>query len=392
MVKNSAFMFLKPHAVTDACKELMKKAIEEKGLTIKAEGSLEAEEIDKKQLIDKHYYAIASKATLLTPDKLNVPKEKFKEQFDLDWDAALKTGNVLNAKDACAKLEFTADQLDTEWAKAKKAKKLVKFGGGFYCGLIEVAGKDPLYVFNGFFMAMRSKFVAPGVSIYYYVVEWESKDICWEDFRAKVCGPTDPESAPAESLRGMIYKDWKSLGLKAQPDVGDNAVHASASPFEALAERMNWLGYRVDRDAFGKTLLKAGVTRKQIKDWSVDPQVTYGPVPIKKSLFDSLEDTDSDYCTALCQMISGCLLKDPEKDKEIASLEAKVASLKEQVAKYTTIAEAIKLIKGFTPMKDEPAKGKGKGESSKGKGKGKGGGKEEPAPKKKGRSRKNGKK
>jgi len=29
----------------------------------------------------------------------------------------------------------------------------------------------------------------------------------------------------------------QALGLKAKPDVGDNGVHGSASPFEALAER-----------------------------------------------------------------------------------------------------------------------------------------------------------
>jgi len=33
-------------------------------------------------------------------------------------------------------------------------------------------------------------------------------------------------------------------------------------------------------------------------------QVTYGPAPIKASLFDSLEDTDSDYCLALCTMMT----------------------------------------------------------------------------------------
>ena len=38
------------------------------------------------------------------------------------------------------------------------------------------------------------------------------------------------------------YKNWKEYGLAEIPNVGDNAVHASASPFEALCERMNWLG------------------------------------------------------------------------------------------------------------------------------------------------------
>jgi hypothetical protein len=63
---------------------------------------------------------------------------------------------------------------------------LVKFGGGFYCGLIEVPGKKPIYTFNAFFMSMRSKFVMPGTSIHYYVVEFEPSELNWSDFRGKV--------------------------------------------------------------------------------------------------------------------------------------------------------------------------------------------------------------
>ena len=149
---------------------------------------------------------------------------------------------------------------------------MIKFGGGFYCGEV----KPGMYVFNGFFMSMRSKFVTEGVSIYYYTVEWESKQCSWEDFRGSVLGPTDPETAPADSLRGKIFSDWESLGLKAKPDVGDNGVHASASPFEALAERMNWLGASLETDPFGAALLSAGIPETTIKAWSVDPQVTFG--------------------------------------------------------------------------------------------------------------------
>jgi len=61
MVKNCAFVFIKPHAVTDKAKEAVKAGLEAKGLEIKKEGSLEAEEIDKKQLIDKHYYQLLRK-------------------------------------------------------------------------------------------------------------------------------------------------------------------------------------------------------------------------------------------------------------------------------------------------------------------------------------------
>ena len=68
----------------------------------------------------------------------------------------------------------------------------MKFGGGFYCGLVEVADKDDWYIFNGFFMSMQSKFSKPGTSIHYYVVEWELASLSWADFRGKVLGPNDP--------------------------------------------------------------------------------------------------------------------------------------------------------------------------------------------------------
>jgi len=374
MVKNSAFVFIKPHAVTDKSKELVKETLEKKQFKIIKDGEILAEEIDKKMLVDKHYYSIASKATLKKPSELNVPKEKFKDQFGLDWDEALKDEKVFNAKDACEKLEVDSAKLDTLWANAKKDKKLAKFGGGFYCGEIE-SGDKKIYVMNGFFMSMRAKFVEPGTSIYYYLVEWEKEDCSWEDFRGKVLGPTDPADAPADSLRGMIATQWKELGLKAECNVGDNGVHASASPFEALAERINWLGYRADRDNFGKLLLKAGVSRGLIKDWSNDPQVTFGVFPMTKSLFDSVEDTDSDYCLALCGMIASFQGSEKESAKS-SPMEKEVEKLKEQLAMYESLARAAAAIQAFKPVVEDKSESKGKGKG-KGKKEGEGKGKSE---------------
>ena len=100
-----------------------------------------------------------------------MPTDKFQSQFGLSWDEALKSGKVFNAMDGCKHLGIDAAQLDVAWGKAKDAKKLVKFGGGFYCGLVEVEGKDPVYIFNGFFMSMRSKFTVPSAEIYFFSVE-----------------------------------------------------------------------------------------------------------------------------------------------------------------------------------------------------------------------------
>merc|ERR1712151_969495 len=237
------------------------------------------------------------KATLLTPDKLAVPADKFKAQFGVEWDDVLKDGKALNATECLKQLEIDAEELNKMWGEAKKEKNLVKFGGGFYCGKLEKEGKGTYYVFNGFFMTMRAGYVKEGASIYYFVVEWETKDLSWADFRGKVLGPTDPADAPKDSLRGGALADWKNLGLASAPNTGENCVHASASPFEALAERNNWMGIPIGKDRFGRLMLSEDVPMDTIKAWSVDPQVNI-EAGKKGSIFDALEDMDADACLA----------------------------------------------------------------------------------------------
>lgn len=99
------------------------------------------------------------------------------------------------------------------------------------------------------------------------------------------------------SVRRTILDSYKALGLKSKPDTGDNGVHASASPFEALAERVNWLGKTVEEDSFGKGLLAKGIPKETIQKWSEDAQVSVeGETKAGKtmSVFDALEDLDAD--------------------------------------------------------------------------------------------------
>jgi len=150
---------------------------------------------------------------------------------------------------------------------------------------------------------MREKFTKPGESIHYYLVEWDPAALSWEDFRGKLLGATDPATAADGSLRKAIFTDWKALGLKSEPDVGDNGVHASASPFEALAERLNWMKAKLEDDPFGAAMLSSGIPKDTIMAWTKDPQVNYEGK--KASLFDLLEDLDYDECLAKAQAIAG---------------------------------------------------------------------------------------
>jgi len=137
----------------------------------------------------------------------------------------------------------------------------------------------------------------PGEKIQWYTVQWPTDTLSWEDFRGRVLGATDPSVAPVGSVRRTILDQYKSLGLKTKPNTGDNGVHASASPFEALAERMNWLGVKMEDDPFGKAMLAKGMPKETILNWADDAQVTVqGETPEGKtmSVFDTLEDLDAD--------------------------------------------------------------------------------------------------
>ena len=74
-LKNSAFVFVKPAANTAATQALVKEVFASKSIAITSEGEIDAAEIDAKKLIDQHYYAIASKATLTAPKDLPVPAD-----------------------------------------------------------------------------------------------------------------------------------------------------------------------------------------------------------------------------------------------------------------------------------------------------------------------------
>lgn len=291
---NRAFVFIKPHAANDKVEALVKAKFEEQGIRILGSGSIAGPEIDSKKLIDNHYYAIASKATILPPEELAVPTDKFEEKFGVAWSKVLEEKKAANAMQACEQLGLDPLQLQEAWKATMAANKHIKFGGGFYCGEIEANGKS-LYVFNPFFMAMRSKFTAESASIRWFDVEFDVDKLSWADFRGKVLGPTDPAKAPDGSLRKTIFDTYEALGLAGVPDTTDNGVHASASPFEALAERANWLGADLAQDSYGKALLACGVPLDIVKAWSVDPRVNKGD-GTQGSIFDALEDLNANDC------------------------------------------------------------------------------------------------
>jgi len=297
---NHGFMFLKPDANIESVRQFVRQRLEERGVRIVAQGSIAAEEILEKRIIDEHYGSLAAKALDQSPvDHVVQPdgQARFKETFGLSWHEALARGIACNARDAMQRLGLSAAELDEKWTPLQIGNGKAKLGGGFYAGYI-----DGLYVINGFYMAMRSMYTEPGRSVTWFSVEWSSSDLPWEEFRIDLLGDTDPAAARACSLRGGVHRRWRELGLRSEPKVGDNVVHASASPFEAMLERANWTGTPFLADPFGRELLDRGVSERVLKHWATDPIVNHGDQ--RSSLFDLFENLNSNECVEIAQAVS----------------------------------------------------------------------------------------
>jgi hypothetical protein len=98
-----------------------------------------------------------------------------------------------------------------------------------------------IYVINGFYTCMRDSYFSSGIDIDYMLVEWDGCSLSWFDLLKNVIGDRDPSKACSKSIRGILYKEWKNMGLAQQPNILNNCVHASASAFEALVERLIWI-------------------------------------------------------------------------------------------------------------------------------------------------------
>lgn len=297
---NRALLFVKPHATVGdgAVEDLVRKKLSERGISVLSEGIVDNAAIEKDKLVDKHYGAIAAKASLLKPEETHpshTAKEQFGMKFGMSWEAALSKGMVMNALDLCRKLGIDGEELANRWNAAKDAHNLLKFGGGFYCGKVSaalpklsVAGE--LYVINGFYMAMRDLYTVAPASIHYFDVEWDRDQVTWSEFRKTILGATDPSVAAPGSLRNLVKEQWQELGLSEAPTIRENGVHASASPFEAMVERANWLEADLASEPLSQALAAAGVPVSSQEEWAKDAQVAFEGKNV--SIFDSLEDLD----------------------------------------------------------------------------------------------------
>lgn len=158
----------------------------------------------------------------------------------------------------------------------------------------------PLFVVNGFFCGLREEYEGLGASVRVLAIEWDGALTGWADLAASVVGCGSPNLAPASSIRGAVFAQWRQLGLPRAPDEVRNVVHFSSSAWEALADRLAWLpAATLHSDIFGHRLLAARLPAHTLQTWLRNPNLA------GQSVLEAMEGKNAKDCLAEAKRLLG---------------------------------------------------------------------------------------
>lgn len=152
-VRNSAVVFLKPHAATDACEAFVREHLTAAGVSLVKSGIKNGKEIEGDQLIDQHYGSLARIAMDARPADMKLSskaEEAFKETFGIEWAAA--AGSMLGNEAAMSKLGVDGLALEPMWRSGVQCK----LAPGTYVSRLE-GPSEPVYTLNGFYPASECR-------------------------------------------------------------------------------------------------------------------------------------------------------------------------------------------------------------------------------------------
>ena len=288
MSVNQAVVFTKPlhhlgiHLSPEALDERVQSYFNEKGFKIVLKREVSGPELAAREVIKQHYL-IYSSAVYADPLELTAEgKDRFAAAFGKQWDEEVAAGRVLSTAKLLTEKKMNADGLFVYWNALFTNKQTAKVQDGVIMGYIE---ELDAYCVNAFYPAMEANFYAPSTRITYYVMEFDSEQTSWLDFRKKVLGSTNAAAADSESFRGRLYAEFP-----VEYPGRDNFVHGSAGPFEGFVERLvHEPGMDMTANPIGRYLAKDGVTIDSFAAWKNKQSIER-----IGDLFDATEEQDTE--------------------------------------------------------------------------------------------------
>lgn len=234
-------------------------------------------ELADREIIRQHYL-MYSKASYGDIGITDAGRSKFSESSGKEWDAEVKAGRIMGNPQLLDTKGIDAHQLFGLW----NASSVGKVQAGLLMGWLESLD---CYCINAFYPAMEANFNHADAIMDYYVVEFDSAQVSWQQFRKEVLGVTNAAKAAPESFRGQLYAEYK-----VEFPGRDNFVHGSAGPLEGLVERsIHEEDFDLATNPVGQHLDNLGITLDRFKAWKSRQSIAE-----LGALFDATEEKDTD--------------------------------------------------------------------------------------------------
>jgi len=225
---NTAFIVLKPHAVTDSVIRHVYRRLRQARIEVIRKGKLST---TAAQLTIAEYVGrIAERALDTSPGGQFLPaiaEAAFEAKFGESWDKAASENRIVDLASYAAGKSVDPLQLSALWENMVPERKL-QIKPGFSIGKFENK-----YITNPWWPMMEASYLKPGGSLFYLEVMFKPHRHTYKEYLSDFIGDAEPALCKDSTLRHDISANWEALGLKSAPGKYNNAIESSTNPFES---------------------------------------------------------------------------------------------------------------------------------------------------------------
>ncbi|MCK5683630.1 hypothetical protein KAJ27_05895 [bacterium] len=288
---NQAVVFTKPvhHLGKGLTPSILDKRarnyFEGKGFKVIFSKKVTGSDLKERDVIKQHYlmYSKAASSGSVSDLKISdIGMKSFNAAFGKSWDDEVTAGRVITTATLLKEKGIDVHQLFDLWIEQFAAGKTAKIQDGLLMAYLE---ELDCYCINAFYPAMEDNFNNTETLIDYYVLEFDSETVSWEQFRKNILGSTDASKADPESFRGQLYSEYK-VDFPGR----DNFVHGRAGPLEGFVERaIHEVEFNMVTNPIGEYLQGRGVTIDSFTGWKTSQSLS-----VIGEIFDATEEKNTD--------------------------------------------------------------------------------------------------
>jgi hypothetical protein len=296
--QNELLLFIKPEAFlvpqtsqTEKIITLILDKIREYEATINGVFVIGGSVLKDREIMSRHYGFINRLSTSASKIITVEDKKKIEEALNV----SVSDSEIMGGHEYLERFPGeTTSGLDHSWFLEKSAK----IKSGFYVRKIRRDGKNILLV-NGFHPEQLFHYTNPSHKIVLLLLH---SNTAWSVLRNEMVGASFPENGTPDSIRGALYTHPKEYGFESVT-IGNNCVHLSAGPFEAMFEIVNFFGNIAGIELEKQPpltlqrMLKASIDYELAVSVLDNPQINRSGKSV--DLFTATEDMNTDEAIAL---------------------------------------------------------------------------------------------